>query len=620
MFKSSLVQCYHTTIIAMRVNKLTKKFLSKQKISLFKGFIKTGDFRLAVVGIKVLLVSIFLSILTFVINSLVFWNKIHPGISIAGVLVGSQNSEESLQSLSTQIKIPEKIVLEANGQSFEILTETLNLSYDYEASINRAYHVFRSGNWIHDLSNQYLALIRSKNLGLITNIDEESLNESLSVIAGQVTIDPINPSVKISSGEIMIDSGSPGTDIDLKILKARVEQALSFTNQPEISIDLIRVDPSLSGEQLVMLKNRVDNYLGKTITLVFEDNVFSYKENELLSLINPLDGFDKEKISLLISEVAKSVNRFPQNAVFEFREGKVHEFLPAESGIQITEKELSKKIIRALIKIESSNIESVSIGIPFAETKPKITTGEANNLGIKELVGKGTSRFSGSISSRIHNIGLASFKFSGALVAPGETFSFNDVLGDVSIFTGYKQAYIIKDGKTVLGDGGGVCQVSTTLFRAILDAGLPIVERAAHSYRVSYYEQGSPPGLDATVYAPTTDLKFKNDTPGHLLIQTKFHSPTSSLAFEIYGTSDSRESTISKPVVTSILPPPEDLYVDDPTLPEGTTKQIDWKAWGARVHFDYSVERNENVIYQKTFYSNYRPWQAVFLRGTGPAI
>jgi vancomycin resistance protein YoaR len=239
-------------------------------------------------------------------------------------------------------------------------------------------------------------------------------------------------------------------------------------------------------------------------------------------------------------------------------------------------------------------------------------------MGIKELIGRGSSRFRGSISSRIHNIALASSRFNGVLVKPGEIFSFNKALGDVSIYTGYKEAYIIKDGKTVLGDGGGVCQVSTTFFRAILSAGLPVVERRAHAYRVGYYEQDSSVGFDATVYDPSPDLKFKNDTPGHLLIQTYVNTRAATLVFEIYGTSDSRIASTTKPVVTDIVSPPEDLYVDDPTLPIGSVKQIDWKAWGAKAWFTYKVTRDKETIYQKTFYSNYRPWQAIYLRGTGP--
>ncbi len=192
-------------------------------------------------------------------------------------------------------------------------------------------------------------------------------------------------------------------------------------------------------------------------------------------------------------------------------------------------------------------------------------------------------------------------------------------MGDVSQFTGYQQAYIISGGKTILGDGGGVCQVSTTLFRSLLNAGLPIMERQAHAYRVGYYEQNSPPGLDATVYSPSPDLKFKNDTGNYILIVAKADAKHFSLIFELYGTSDGRTSTVSKPVVTNIVPAPEDVYQDDPTLPIGTVKQIDFKAAGAHVTFNYVVNRGGETIYKKTFISNYRPWQAIYLRGTGPA-
>ena len=213
---------------------------------------------------------------------------------------------------------------------------------------------------------------------------------------------------------------------------------------------------------------------------------------------------------------------------------------------------------------------------------------------------------------------MAASRINGTLVKPGETFSFNNALGDVSQFTGYRQAYIISGGKTILGDGGGVCQVSTTLFRALLNGGLPINERTAHAYRVGYYEQNSPPGLDATVYGPTPDLKFTNDTPGHILITAKADSKNLSLVFELYGTSDGRKSTISNPVVSNITPALPTVYQDDPTLPMGKTKQIDYAAAGARVTFNYSVERNGENIYKKTFVSNYRPWAAVYLKGTGP--
>ena len=151
-----------------------------------------------------------------------------------------------------------------------------------------------------------------------------------------------------------------------------------------------------------------------------------------------------------------------------------------------------------------------------------------------------------------------------------------------------------------------------------MDAGLPVTERKAHSYRVVYYEKGNfKPGLDATVYAPSTDFRFKNDTTAYILIQTKVEPSQAKLTYEIYGTSDGRVSAISNHRVWDQQPPPEPLYQDDPSLPAGSVKQVDFAAWGSKTAFDYTVTRNGETLTSRTFFSNFRPWQAVYLRGTG---
>jgi vancomycin resistance protein YoaR len=248
--------------------------------------------------------------------------------------------------------------------------------------------------------------------------------------------------------------------------------------------------------------------------------------------------------------------------------------------------------------------------------KPDVTLAQANQYGIKEEIGMGKSDYSHSIPERVHNITLASSKFDGVLILKGKEFSFNDTVGDISSLTGYKPAYIIKNGKTVLGDGGGVCQVSTTIFRAVLNAGLTITERNAHAYRVSYYENDSKPGFDATVFDPTADLKFLNDTQAAILIQTEIDQNNHILNFRLYGEKDGRQSTISSISLYDQIPPPPPIYQDDPTLKRGVVKQIDFAAWGAKASFNYKVVRDGQTIFQKTFYSNYRPWQAVYSVGT----
>ena len=221
------------------------------------------------------------------------------------------------------------------------------------------------------------------------------------------------------------------------------------------------------------------------------------------------------------------------------------------------------------------------VALPVAIVKPKVLISDINNLGINELIGQGVSRFAGSIPNRIYNVTLTASKINGVLIPPGEIFSFNRTVGDITAATGFKQAYVIKEGRTVLDDGGGVCQDSTTVFRAALNAGLPITQRTAHAYRVGYYEQGFPPGLDATVYYPSVDLQFKNDTGRHILLQAYTSGLT--LYVNLYGTSDGRISKLTTPVIKSQTPPPPELRQDDPTLPKGTVKQVDWSAWGANV-------------------------------------
>ncbi|OGG18823.1 hypothetical protein A3D78_02300 [Candidatus Gottesmanbacteria bacterium RIFCSPHIGHO2_02_FULL_39_14] len=329
--------------------------------------------------------------------------------------------------------------------------------------------------------------------------------------------------------------------------------------------------------------------------------------------------FNQEYLEETFDYLSSLIDQPSEDALFNFKDGKVKVFKPSKNGLKLNREKTQEQVLDYILTVRNNNIDREEvkiIGLDVVTVYPDITTENSNNFGIKEQLGVGKSKFTGSIAGRIHNIELAASRISGRLIPPGETFSFNNALGDVSASTGFQPAYVIKDGRTVLGDGGGVCQVSTTLFRAALNSGLPIEERHAHSYRVSYYEQDSGPGIDATVFAPSVDLKFKNDTSSHILIQAETDTVNKTLVFSLYGTSDGRKIELTKPVILSQTPPPPDLYQDDPTLAKGVVKQVDWRAWGAKVNFDYKVTRNGETIFEKSFFSNFQPWQAVFLRGT----
>ena len=335
--------------------------------------------------------------------------------------------------------------------------------------------------------------------------------------------------------------------------------------------------------------------------------------------LQPLFYWDETHLNEFLEQMALEIDVAPENALFEFTDGRVTAFKPAKLGRKLDVVQLKRKFNETLATLPYTRMatKSMEFTLPVVAQEPLIKTDQVNQYGLKVLLAQGESWFKGSIPGRIHNVALAASRINGVLIPPGTTFSFNDTVGDISAATGYKQAYVIKSGRTVLDDGGGVCQVSTTLFRAALNAGLPIKERHAHSYRVGYYEQGGwKPGFDATVYAPSYDLKFTNDTPAHILIQAKTDTTNTHLTFELYGTSDGRSVELSSTRLWDSKPAPPDLYQDDPTLPAGTVKQVDWANSGIKAAFDYTVRRNDEVIFEKTFTSNFIPWQAVFLRGT----
>lgn len=551
---------------------------------------------------------------------LVYTGRIYPNISIAGVKTGGLSLNETLNVLSSRIYLPASIQLTGAGQTFNIDTKDIDFSYNYWDSAQRAFNLTRTGNFFYDLSERFLILFSPKKIGLTVNLDTNKLDKVISVISGQISEDSIDPSIKLIDGVVSVDKGTAGTAIDVRALKTIIEKNLSLGKSDSIEIPINIIDNTLTQTEADELKRRAEKFVGKSLQLKFEYASYNLSDKELLKLLDFKTDFNNQQLDSVFLNYSAKVNREPQNPKFVFNNNRVTEFQPALDGVRIDKESFKSELVNSLVKLEESNEKTISFDIPVLRSPPEITTDKINNLGINELIGRGTSTYFHSIPSRVHNVVLAASRINGTLVKPGDTFSFNDTLGDVSQFTGYKQAYIISEGKTILGDGGGVCQVSTTLFRSVLNAGLPVIERQAHAYRVGYYEQDSPPGLDATVYGPSPDFKFKNDTPAYILIQATANPKNYSLIFELYGTSDGRVSVISKPIVSNVTSPPEDLYQDDPAIPIGTIKQIEYKAWGAKVTFKYTVTRNGEEIFKKTFISNYRPWQAVYLRGTGPAI
>jgi vancomycin resistance protein YoaR len=234
----------------------------------------------------------------------------------------------------------------------------------------------------------------------------------------------------------------------------------------------------------------------------------------------------------VLDEAAVAINQ-PTKAARLVIEGEwAQEFEPGQDGQALDIYAASKLLIDGESTIE----------LPVLISKSTSSLSETNDLGINELVAVGESNFKGSPRNRIHNVTLGASKFQGLIVEPGEEFSFNKYLGDVDGENGYLPELVIKKTGTVPEFGGGLCQVSSTAFRAAMNAGLPITARRNHSYAVQYY---APQGTDATIYPGVQDFKFKNDLSSSLLIRTRIEG--TKLYFDFYGSKDDRKVTFDGP-------------------------------------------------------------------------
>lgn len=247
-----------------------------------------------------------------------------------------------------------------------------------------------------------------------------------------------------------------------------------------------------------------------------------------------------DKLENMLLDLAPAINQPPTNAKLEFadEQNRLKEFSLPQDGQKLNIEKSAAQIAKAVAE------EKTEAGLAIDKIRPDITLRTIERLGINTLLARGESDFKGSSASRIHNIKVGSAKFHGLLLKPDEEFSFNSILGEIEGRTGYQHELVIKGGKLIPEYGGGLCQVSTTMFRAAILAGLPILERRPHSIQVRYY---NPQGFDATIYPGITDLRFVNDTGNNILVQSRVEG--TKLFFELYGSSDGRKVEVIGPEI-----------------------------------------------------------------------
>lgn len=579
-------------------------------------------------------------------------DRIFPGVRVAGIALGDLTLDEATAAIQdglTPYPAP-PVTLHYGERSWSFSAADLGVAVDAAATAAAAYGVGRQGAldgsladmWIglrNDLLAQYHALRTGVVMTPTLRYDENLLAVALRRIAQEVDLPPQEGALRIAGLEVTGTPGRPGRLVDVAATHAALAELLRAGRGGVVELVVQERQPAILA---------VDAAVARATTLV---------NSSLLVVANGLDGIqrfavdqatlrswltltpvigadgsvdlairlDQDKVTAFVQGIAEQLNRpmYDARLDFERQTGQVVVLQPSQPGQTVNvpatvagiQAALEAQVVPAADGGEAPTV--IELTLPLTVLQPTVDSNKIAEMGIVEQVSEGTTYFRGSTAERVQNIVTAANKIRGTVVPPGAVFSFNRTVGDVTAANGFVDSLIIRGDRTETGVGGGVCQVSTTVFRAAFWGGFPIIERWPHSYVVGWYGE---PGLDASIFTPDVDLRFRNDTGHYLLIQPEVDTAKGRITFYFYGTKPERTVEMAPPEVTNIRPAPAPVYQEDPTLPRGVIKQVDWAKEGKDVVVTRIVRSADGKAHADKFVSRYRPWQAVYLYGPGTAL
>lgn len=397
-----------------------------------------------------LIVLIILLAILSTIFALINMNNtnIIDGVFIQGIDVSNLSVEDAKSKLSSIVNeyISKEITLKYGDFSKTLVPSQFNVNFDVDSAVQTAYSIGRSGNVFENNFAILNALLNSNNIGQNMEYDSELLDALLLELNNELPGRMENSGYYVDGTNLIIDSGKEGVNVDTEVLANRIAKALNDINNQDIVIEIpvVNVAPS------------------------------------------PID----------LDAIYNEVHKDPVDAYYTTDPYVVH---PSSTGLDF---DISMDEAREMLKTYQEEYT-----IPLKVTYPSVSTNDIGSEAFPDLLSSFRTSFTSSNSNRSTNIRLCSEKINGTVLMPGETFSFNQVVGKRTPEAGFKPATAYSGGKVVQEYGGGICQVSSTLYNAVLYANLEITERTNHGYKPSYVD----PGLDATVSWGGPDFKFTNN-------------------------------------------------------------------------------------------------------------
>jgi vancomycin resistance protein YoaR len=564
--------------------------------------------------------------IAYLIMLLMYVGKVYPKVYVSGIEMSGLTKEQVEEKLAVALQNNKKpITISYQDKTSTINPEEIDWQLDVKRTAADVFAVGRSESGWRSFAEQINSLFFERALNPVVSYDQDQLANKLAAIVGPINNPAVNASAEFSKGKLVISKGKAGTKVDEKKIKQTILEHWRDFAPADISMELVEDLPELIIGDEGVLNTQVSALLSINLTLQWPNSgTHKLTQSDLQQLIDfhggdsseespdqkiLTAGFTEGRTTAFLDVYSRdNINQPAKEPKLVIENGALTIASSSAPGLVVDLKPSAESVMNAL----SSSDQNKTAVLTLKSQDPVINENSLASLGIKELIGEGTTNFVGSPTNRVANIKNGVTLLQSALIKPGEEFSTIKNLGVIDNTTGFLPELVIKENRTVPEFGGGLCQVSTTLFRAVMDAGLKVTARKNHSYRVSYYEP--PVGLDATIYDPAPDFKFLNDTNNYILIQgwvegTKVH-------FNLWGTSDGRSSAISDPIILKTVPSGEPIYTNTDTLNIGETKQIEKPHDGATTTATYTVTRNGQVINEQVFRSVYKPWPAQFLVGT----
>lgn len=568
-------------------------------------------------------------------------NRIYPGVQVGGVDVSGMTraeAEEALTLKALQIE-SQRAYLDALDRHWAPTLGELGVHVNVSRALDDAFSVGRDDGSRTRVGAVLSAVRQDASIPLIVEISNDELTAWAASVDEELHINPIDAELSIVDGVVSVSAESPGKVVNVASLQDILLTSLESLQGPTASLPIIDQQPSVFATDFDDARAELDEMLSAPITLTYGKKSWDISPAEYGQFIEvevdeELSG--PEAVSITIDELglaqwldsilSPEVNQDPVNAKVAWNNnGGLKATVPGKDGIRLLPQSLAKSMGEAI------RGEHRSIELPVQKLEPEINGSNLGALGITTELGRGTSNFDGSEESRATNIEVGAQVLNGALVRPGGEFSFNHALGEITADLGFVDAQVIAGERIGRDIGGGICQLSTTVFRAALLSGMKFTEWHPHRYRLGFYElDGWSPGLDAAIFQPEgdpfsgIDLRFVNpSSDSWLLVESYTDGPIAVVV--IYGPKLGYTIDISNPEFGAELPPTEPVEVVNEDLPAGTIKQTEWAGPGLEViHYRTVYGKNGDVVLSDTFDTVFYPRSNVWsvspdMQGLSPA-